>query len=82
MSIMPLVNVAPNEFINTDHVVTVFYKPAETRAREVKDVTDYNLPKKVATPSFFKVILSNGEAIERKGEDANMLFTTLTGQEP
>jgi hypothetical protein len=79
---MPLVNIAPNEFLNTDHVVTVFYKPAETRAREVKDVTDYNLSKKVATPSFLKLALSNGETIERKGEEANILFTTLTGQEP
>jgi hypothetical protein len=82
MSTMPLVNIASNEFINTDHVVTVFYKPAETRARDVKDVTDYSLSKKVATPSFVKVVLSNGETIERKGEDANVLFTTLTGQEP
>jgi hypothetical protein len=82
MSTMPLVNIASNEFINTDHVVTVFYKPAETRARDVNDVTDYSLSKKVATPSFVKVVLSNGETIERKGEDANVLFTTLTGQEP
>jgi hypothetical protein len=43
---MPLIDIAPNKFINTDHVVTVSYKPAETRTKEVTEGSDYNLPKK------------------------------------
>jgi hypothetical protein len=79
---MPLVDIEPNKFINTDHVVTVSYKPAETSTKEVTDGSDYNLPKKVkaATPSFIKVVLSNGDKIERKGEEANTLFAILTGK--
>ena len=78
---MPLIEIAPNNFINTDHVVTVAYEPAKTGTKEVSDGSDYNLPKKVkaATPSFIKVILSNGDKIERKGEEANILFAALTG---
>jgi hypothetical protein len=66
---MPLIEIAPNKFINTDQVVTVTYEPAKTGTKEVSDGSDYNLPKKVkaATPSFIKVILSNGDKIERKG---------------
>ena len=77
---MPLIEIAPNNFINTDHVVTVAYKPAKTGTKEVSDGSDYNLPKKVkaATPSFIRVILSNGDKIERKGEDANILLAALT----
>ena len=79
---MPLVDIEPNKFINTDHVVIVSYKPAETSTKEVTDGSDYNLPKKVkaATPSFIKVVLSNGDKIERKGEEANTLFAILTGK--
>jgi hypothetical protein len=36
---------------------------------------------KTATPSFIKVVLSNGDKIERKGEEANTLFAILTGKE-
>jgi hypothetical protein len=79
---MPLIDIAPNKFINTDHVVTVSYKPAETRTKEVTEGSDYNLPKKIKapTPSFIKVILSNGDKIEREGEEANTLFSILTGK--
>lgn len=78
---MPLIEIAPNKFINIDHVVTVAYEPAKTGTKEVTDGSDYNLPKKVkaATPSFIKVLLSNGDKIERKGEEANILFAVLTG---
>ncbi len=78
---MPLIEIAPNKFINIDHVVTVAYEPAKTGTKEVTDGSDYNLPKKVkaATPSFIKVVLSNGDKIERKGEEANILFAVLTG---
>ena len=77
---MPLIESAPNNFINSDHVVTVAYEPAKTGTKEVSDGSDYNLPKKVkaATPSFIRVILSNGDKIERKGEDANILLAALT----
>ena len=43
---MPLIEIAPNKFINTDHVVTVAYEPAKTGTKEVTDGSDYNLPKK------------------------------------
>jgi hypothetical protein len=78
---MPLIEIAPNKFINTDHVVTVTYEPAKTGTKEASDGSDYNLPKKVkaATPSSIKVILSNGEKVERKGQEANLLLSALTG---
>jgi hypothetical protein len=53
---MPLIEIAPNKFINIDHVVTVAYEPAKTGTKEVTDGSDYNLPKKVkaAAPSFIR----------------------------
>ena len=80
---MPLIEIAPKEFINTDQVQTVAYKPATTRAEEKTDASDYNLPKTVQTDilSSVHVTLCSGEKIVKSGEEADALFTKLTGKQ-
>jgi len=81
---MKLIEIGENKFVNPDHVVTVAYKPGETRTEEMLDKSDYDLPKKVKSKSksFIKVTLSSGESIERDGNDAEMLFEKVTGKPP
>ncbi len=81
---MPLIQIDKNEFINTDHVVRMVYRPEDTRIEEIPDDQASGLPKEVESKadSFITVTLSDGHKIDRDGLAADELYQKLTHEEP
>jgi hypothetical protein len=79
ISIVKLIEITPNDFINADQIVEVSYEKATTRTEESTDESDYNLQKtlQVDIPSSIKITLSSGRQIDCRGAKADDLYSKL-----
>jgi hypothetical protein len=78
--IMPLIEIAPDHFINTDDVAEVIYKPATTLTEKTVDEKDYNFPGKTIeteVPSSLTIRLSTGKHHVLSGAVADEVYTKL-----
>jgi hypothetical protein len=76
---MKSVKVAPNQFVNLDHIVEFTYSPASTRAEKIRDEHDYGISKNthIELGSSLTITLSTGKQITFYSADADAVYAKL-----
>ena len=77
---MKPVKVAPNQFVNLDHVVEFTYVPASIRTERIRDENDRDVatPTQIELGSSLTITLSTGKQIAFYSTEADAAYATLT----
>jgi hypothetical protein len=79
---MKPVKIAPNQFINPDHIVEFTYAPATTRTEKVPDEQNYNMAKttQIDIGSSLTLTLTTGKQIRCYNVEADAIYVELTSR--
>jgi hypothetical protein len=78
--IMPLIEITPDHFVNTDDVAEVIYKPATAFTEKTADEKDHKFPGKTIVtevPSSLTIRLTTGKHHVLSGSVADEVYAKL-----